>query len=74
MDRWFVFYYNYLEIVTYQNFLYVNEHYEKYKFGPESIFNGDETNDPTVVEPAKIIAQKGSHQVLFLFLSITGLN
>jgi hypothetical protein len=40
-------------------------------------FNRDETNDPTVVEavePAKIIARKGSHQVLFLLLSITGFN
>jgi hypothetical protein len=41
------------------------------------LFNRDEKNDPNVVEavePAKIIAQKGSHQVLFLFLSTTGLN
>lgn len=50
------------------------ELYEKYTFGPESIFNGDEINNPTVVDPAKIIAQKGSHQVLFWFLSITVLN
>jgi hypothetical protein len=34
----------------------VNELYEKYNFDAESVFNGDETNNPTVVDPAKIIA------------------
>ena len=41
----------------------MKELYEKYKFDAESVINGDETNNPTVVDPAKIIAQKGTHQV-----------
>jgi hypothetical protein len=44
----------------------VDEQYEKHKFDADSVFNTDETNNPTVVEPAKVIAQKGTHQVLFL--------
>jgi len=41
--------------------------YDKYKFQPEDIYNTDETNNPTVVDPAKIIALKGMHQVCVNF-------
>jgi len=46
--------------------LKVDEQYVTHKFDADSVFNTDETNNPTVVEPAKVIAQKGTHQVLFL--------
>jgi hypothetical protein len=41
----------------------VAEQYEKHKFDADSVFNTDETNNTTVVQPGKIIAQKGTHQV-----------
>lgn len=36
---------------------------EKHKFGPEAIFNMDETGMTTVQKPRKVIAPKGSKQV-----------
>lgn len=36
---------------------------EKFKFGPESIYNIDETGVTTVHKPGKVIANKGSKQV-----------
>ncbi|KZS03743.1 Uncharacterized protein APZ42_033455 [Daphnia magna] len=33
--------------------------YEKHKFTEEEIFNTDETNNPTVVKPQNIVAEKG---------------
>ena len=39
--------------------------YEKYKFTDEEIFNGDETNNPTVVDPQNIVAEKGVKAVSF---------
>ena len=31
-----------------------------FKFPPEKIFNCEETNNPTVVDPENIVAQKGA--------------
>ena len=42
------------------------ELYVKYKFPPEKIFNCDETNNPTVVEPQNIVAQKGVKAVTII--------
>ena len=43
----------------------------KYKFPPEKIFNCDETNNPTVVDPQNIVAQKGAKVVIILLRFIT---
>ncbi|XP_045023804.1 uncharacterized protein LOC116934982 [Daphnia magna] len=52
----------------------VDELYEKHKFDADSVFNADETNNTTVVEPAKIIAQKGTHQVYQMTSQERGVN
>ncbi|EFX64225.1 hypothetical protein DAPPUDRAFT_118397 [Daphnia pulex] len=52
----------------------VDEQYVTHKFDADSVFNTDETNNPTVVEPAKIIAQKGTHQVHQMTSQERGVN
>nr|CAH0101770.1 unnamed protein product [Daphnia galeata] len=37
--------------------------YDKYMFPPEKIYNCDETNNPTVVDPQNIVAEKGAKAV-----------
>ena len=39
---------------------------EKYNFGACDIFNIDETNNPTVLQGGKVIAETGVHQVISL--------
>lgn len=39
--------------------------YEKHKLTDEEIFNPDETNNPTVVDPQNIVAEKGVKAVIF---------
>lgn len=41
--------------------------YDKYDFPPEKIFNCDETNNPTVVDPQNIVAEKGAKAVIFYY-------
>ncbi|KMQ88629.1 tigger transposable element-derived protein 6-like protein [Lasius niger] len=41
----------------------LGELYEKYKFGPQDVWNIDETGVTTVQKPSKIIASKGMKQV-----------
>nr|CAH0112016.1 unnamed protein product [Daphnia galeata] len=43
--------------------LLVDEQYEKHKFDADSVFNTDEKNNTTVVEPGNIISQKDTHQI-----------
>jgi hypothetical protein len=42
-----------------------------FKFPPEKIFNCEETNNPTVVDPQNIVAQKGAKAVVILLIFIT---
>ncbi len=39
--------------------------YEKHQFTDEEIFNTDETNNPTVVDPQNIVAEKGVKVLIF---------
>jgi len=43
------------------------ELYEQYDFPPEKIFNCDETNNPTVVDPQNIVAQRGAKAVIIYY-------
>lgn len=45
------FYDNYLDLLT------------KYNFLPSELYNTDETNNPTVLDPPKVVAATGSRQV-----------
>lgn len=50
-----------------ENFYYqVEVLYKKYDFTDGEIFNIDETNDPTVLDSEKVIAETGTHQVIDL--------
>ena len=40
--------------------------YEKHNFTPDQIFNIDETANPTVLDKEKVLAEKGTHQVMSL--------
>jgi nitrate reductase beta subunit len=44
---------------------YFDDLYEKHKFTDEKIFNTDETNNPKMVDPQNIVAEKGVKAVIF---------
>ena len=58
--------YNFVVVNRFQKLL--NDILIKSKFPPYRIFNGDETSSPTVLEPRKVVAERGVKQVSVLII------